>query len=285
MRTYFDLLFGKEMQPLLDLFADDVNWFIVATGTTINGKEELKAGAQNHWAASPDRVKKLVNMFATDEFVSLEYTSGGTLEAQVNFGNIAIKPTGKKYELQCCFVFHFRPDGKIDRVREYFDMGTVTRQIGEDADVNKEDSKQVSNVTPFGILWPAVFSDDWTTVEAQLADDIEWNMMPNAQKFKGKTEVISFIKTSKFAAQREPIVVDDVVTKDGGVFEYWNIGTLTEGVIEFAKLSKWPFPKDPGTLVGQKYKVPVCFVYHLNAQGKINLVREYLDIESIMSQF
>lgn len=46
MQTYFDLLFGKEMQRLLDLFADDVNWFIVATGTTFNGKEELKAGAQ-----------------------------------------------------------------------------------------------------------------------------------------------------------------------------------------------------------------------------------------------
>lgn len=46
MRRYFDLLFGKEMQPLLDMFADDVNWFIVVTGTKINGKEELKAGAQ-----------------------------------------------------------------------------------------------------------------------------------------------------------------------------------------------------------------------------------------------
>lgn len=109
--------------------------------------------------------------------------------------------------------------------------------------------------------------------------------MPNEQKYKGKKEVVSFIKTSKFAAQREPAVINDVVTKDGGVFEYWNIGTLTEGVIEFAKQSKWPFPKDPGTLVGRKYKVPVCFVYQLNSQGKINLVREYLDIESIMSQF
>jgi hypothetical protein len=54
MQTYFDLLFGKEMQPLLDLFADDVNWFIVATGTTINGKDELKAGAQN--AGQPHRI-------------------------------------------------------------------------------------------------------------------------------------------------------------------------------------------------------------------------------------
>lgn len=131
----------------------------------------------------------------------------------------------------------------------------------------------------------AVFSDDWTTVESQLSDDIEWNMMPDGQKYRGKNEVISFIMTSKFAAHSDPEVINDVVTEDVGVFEYWNIGTLTEGVIEFAKLSKWPFPKDPGTLVGRKYKVPVCFVYHLNAQGKINLVREYLDVESIMSQF
>ncbi len=143
MQTYFDLLFGKEMQPLLDMFADDITWFIVATGTTINGKEELKADAQNHWAASPDRVKKLVNLFATDEFTCLEYTSGGTLKAQANFGDIAIKPTGKKYELQCCFVFHFRADGKIDRVHEYFDMGTVTRQIGANADMNKEDCRPI----------------------------------------------------------------------------------------------------------------------------------------------
>lgn len=95
MRTYFDLLLGKEMRPLLDLFANDVKWFIGATGTTINGKEELKSEAQNHWAASPDRVKKLVNLFATDEFAFLEYTSGGTPEAQANFDDIAIKPTGK----------------------------------------------------------------------------------------------------------------------------------------------------------------------------------------------
>lgn len=141
MQTYFDLLFGKEMQQLLDLFADDVNWFIVATGTTFNGKEELKAGAQNHWAASPDRVKKLVNLFATDKFACLEYTSAGALEAQADFGEIAIKPTGKKYELQCCFVFHFRPDGKIDLVREYFDMGIVTRQIGAGTSTSKEDCK------------------------------------------------------------------------------------------------------------------------------------------------
>ena len=69
-----------------------------------------------------------------------------------------------------------------------------------------------------------------------------------------------------------------------GVFEYWNIGTITEDIIEFAKQSEWPFLGDPSSLVGWRYKVPVCFVYHINAEGKIDLVREYVDVGSIITQ-
>jgi steroid delta-isomerase-like uncharacterized protein len=131
MYKYFDLLWGKELETLLALFTDDVEYFIVPTGTTIKGKDQFRAGAQNHWSASPDRVKKLVNLFATEDYACLEYTSGGTLTGQADFGDLKIKPTGRKYELQCCFVFHFRPEGLIDRVREYFDMETVNRLTGQ----------------------------------------------------------------------------------------------------------------------------------------------------------
>jgi ketosteroid isomerase-like protein len=131
MYKYFDLLFGKELETLVAMFADDLEWLIIPTGTLIKGKDQLRAGALNHWSASPDRVKKLVNLFATDDYACLEYTSGGTLTGQADFGDLKIKPTGLKYELQCCFVFHFRPDGLIDRVREYFDMETVNRLTGQ----------------------------------------------------------------------------------------------------------------------------------------------------------
>lgn len=49
--------------------------------------------------------------------------------------------------------------------------------------------------------------------------------------------------------------------------------------------SSWKFPHDPKTLIGRTYKLPVCFVYHINAQGKIDKVREYLDTSSLMAQF
>jgi steroid delta-isomerase-like uncharacterized protein len=126
MQTYFDLLFSKHLDQLLELFDDNIEWLMVATGDVIKGKEMLAKGAKNHWAASPNRMKKLVNLFANEEYASMEYISGGTLTGDADFGATKITATGAKYELQVCFVFHLT-NGKIDRVHEYFDMETVKR--------------------------------------------------------------------------------------------------------------------------------------------------------------
>lgn len=131
MHRYFDLLFSKHSEDLINLFADDIEWFIIPTGTEIIGKKQLRSLAASYWAASPHRVKKLVNFFAAGDFVCLEYLSGGTLTEQADFLYQKIYPTGRKYELQRCFVFHFKSDGQIDRVREYFDMETIRIETGQ----------------------------------------------------------------------------------------------------------------------------------------------------------
>ena len=69
----------------------------------------------------------------------MEYTSGGTLTGEVDFRSIKIPPSGLKYEIQCCFVFHFR-NGKVDRVHEYFDMDTVRRLTGLAATAGRKGS-------------------------------------------------------------------------------------------------------------------------------------------------
>jgi ketosteroid isomerase-like protein len=117
------------MNPMLELFDQDVEWLIVPTGDTIKGKAEIAKLAANHWAASPGRIKTLVNLFANEEYASLEYRTSGTLTNQADFPSIKFEPTGKKYEFLCCFVFHIK-NGKIDRVHEYFDIETVKRQLG-----------------------------------------------------------------------------------------------------------------------------------------------------------
>jgi len=57
MHVYFDALFSKDMNPMLELFDQDIEWLIVPTGDTIKGKEEIAKLAANHWAASPGRIK------------------------------------------------------------------------------------------------------------------------------------------------------------------------------------------------------------------------------------
>jgi hypothetical protein len=69
-----------------------------------------------------------VNLFASEEYASLEYRTAGTLTNQADFPSIKFEPTGKKYEFQCSFVFHIA-NGKIDRVHEYFDMETIKRAL------------------------------------------------------------------------------------------------------------------------------------------------------------
>jgi len=128
MQNYFDALFSKDLTPILDVLDENVEWLIIPTGDIIRGKEDIEKFARNHWAASPDRVKKLVNLFATEDSACLEYITGGTLTKQADFPSIKILPTGKKYDFMCCFVFHIT-NGKIDRVHEYFDMETVKRQL------------------------------------------------------------------------------------------------------------------------------------------------------------
>ena len=77
--------------------------------------------AKNHWAASPDRTTKLINLFAAEDYSCMEYTSGGTLTGEVDSGSIKLSLSGLSYEIQCCFVFHVT-NSRIDRVHEYFDM-------------------------------------------------------------------------------------------------------------------------------------------------------------------
>jgi len=79
-------------------------------------------------------------------------------------------------------------------------------------------------------------------------------------------------------------VISNALAKDWGVFEYWNIGTVSEEVIAFGNRQKWPWPKDPKSFLGQPYRVAQCFVYHLNAEGKIDFMRQYLDTGSVWAQ-
>ena len=130
-----------------------------------------------------------------------------------------------------------------------------------------------STATPFSTFISAVVSGNLSAAEALLADDIEWGLMPTGQKLKGNAEVMPWLRAGA-ASRKEPVTISDLAAKDWGIFEYWNIGVVTEELVAFGNQHKWRWPKDPNGLIGQKYKVAQCFVWHLNAEGKVRLMRQ-----------
>jgi hypothetical protein len=150
-------------------------------------------------------------------------------------------------------------------------------------DLNNEALKPASRATPFSTFIWAIVAGDIATAEQQITDDIEWGLMPYNKMLKGKGEVIPWLKAAS-SDQKKPIVITNAIAKDWGVFEYWNIGTVSEEVIKFGNEQKWPWPKDPSSFLGQKYRVAQCFVYHITPQRKINLMRQYLDTGSVWTQ-
>jgi hypothetical protein len=148
-----------------------------------------------------------------------------------------------------------------------------------------KDLEPGSKATPFSRFFWAAYHDDWPTATAELAEDIEWDMMSNNQIRKGLADVLPFLKASKYASAKQPVPILNRADKEWGIWEYWNVGALSAGIVEFAKQSKWPFPADIASKIGEEYKVPVCFVYHINAKGQIDLLREYVDTGSVIAQF
>ena len=63
--------------------------------------------------------------------------------------------------------------------------------------------------------------------------------MPTGQQLKGKAEVMPWVRAGA-ASRKEPVTICDHAAKDWGVFEYWNIGTVTEELVAFGNRQKWP---------------------------------------------
>jgi hypothetical protein len=151
-------------------------------------------------------------------------------------------------------------------------------------ELHNQNTEAKSNATPLSTLIFAVASGDMTIVDAQLADNIEWDQMPYNQQVKGKGEVMKWLKAGS-ASEKKPEIINNLLADKWGVFEYWNVGTATKELIEFGEKQGWPFPKDPNSLIGQKYRVAQCFVYHLDSDGRIDRMRQYLDAGSVWAQF
>jgi hypothetical protein len=147
-------------------------------------------------------------------------------------------------------------------------------------------ANQKEGRTVFRTLFESGKGNDFDTMASTIADDCEWVMMPNMQRFKGKAACAELCKKGKLASDKTPDIMTDFATSEWGVFEYMNNGTITKELVHLGTLDpSFKLSADDSALVGKTYSVAVCFVYRLNAQGKIQQLHEYLDMEGLKKQF
>jgi len=150
-----------------------------------------------------------------------------------------------------------------------------------DPKANKKEARTI-----FRTLFESGKANDFETMANTIADDCEWTMMPNMQKFKGKAAIAELCKKGKLASDKTPDIMTDFATSEWGVFEYMNNGTITKELVHLGSLDpSFKLTADDSAIVGKTYSVAVCFVYRLNSQGKIQQLHEYLDMEGLKKQF
>ena len=113
-------------------FAADAEVIDVPPGTTLHGPDGYKRLVLFFVKAFPDSKVQLTNAFATEDQVTLEFTSRGTSIGSLPLPPGTLKAPGRSFELRFCQVVQIR-NGKIVRFRTYYDMLTLLEQLGLNA--------------------------------------------------------------------------------------------------------------------------------------------------------
>jgi len=106
---------------MLPLFSDDIFYEDVAFGEVSHGKAEVSKFAASEFEAVPDLELKLLRAEIHGGHGTIEWSFSGT--------DKDIYKTGKKFTVRGVSVIDVR-DGKIVRNLDFYDSGTIMRQVG-----------------------------------------------------------------------------------------------------------------------------------------------------------
>lgn len=108
-------------EKMLPVFTADVFYEDVAFGEVSHGSAELRKFAASEFEAIPDLELKLLRSNIHGGHGTIEWVFSGTDKGVFN--------TGKKFSVRGVSVIDVR-DGKISRSLDFYDSGTIMRQVG-----------------------------------------------------------------------------------------------------------------------------------------------------------
>jgi steroid delta-isomerase-like uncharacterized protein len=120
---------GK-LESCLEVASDDIEVVFQAAGQTARGREGFLQFMQGFKTAFPDIVIHHTNAFAAGDQVAVEFTWSGTHTGPLATPAGSIPPTGRKVsDGKVCEIMTWR-DGRVTRIVNYQDFGSVLRQLG-----------------------------------------------------------------------------------------------------------------------------------------------------------
>ena len=101
----------------------------VGTDRKVQGVDNVMPLMKEWGEAIPDSKATFDNAYVSGNTVVIELTWRGTHTGALNLPSGSVPGTGKSIEMRACNVFEITGDN-ASMQRQYFDMGTMLRQLG-----------------------------------------------------------------------------------------------------------------------------------------------------------
>ncbi len=129
---------NRQDMKALDFYTEDIEVVEMATGVVYKGMDKMRELAR--MAYRRKGYKELTHLIATDTDACLEYDARADMSEPLSVEERSsgmhgvdlskARPGAGFFSMPICFICHFTEEGKIDRVREYWDISNITRQFG-----------------------------------------------------------------------------------------------------------------------------------------------------------
>jgi len=129
VRDHIQAFSRKDWDAWKKTVAPDAIYEEAATHRSLAGRENIMAGLQTWTMAFPDLHATITNALASGNEVMAEITWEGTQTGPLMGPMGAFPATGKRGAIRAVEVFVFE-EGLIKRMRHYFDMMDILRQMG-----------------------------------------------------------------------------------------------------------------------------------------------------------
>jgi steroid delta-isomerase-like uncharacterized protein len=128
-RRFVELWNSRAFDEFVAQSTSDAEVVNMASGQTYHGPEGVRRYCEEWATAFPDARCDITGVVASESGVVVEFVGRGTHSGPLATPMGDIPATNRYAELPCCEVYDLR-DGKLARLRLYFDTGTLLRQLG-----------------------------------------------------------------------------------------------------------------------------------------------------------